>query len=109
METEPSISQRPVNPAYSFSEISQKLENMMKFGANTFIWADKWSGDLVPLLGRLKEAGFDGIEIPLINPDQLEDPELRRALERNGLECTVCSVLPQGLNTVSSDAEIRRR
>jgi D-psicose/D-tagatose/L-ribulose 3-epimerase len=81
----------------------------MKFGANTFIWADKWSRELFPLLGRLKEAGFDGIEIPLINPDQLEDPELRRALERNGLECTVCSVLPQGLNTVSNDAEIRRK
>ena len=81
----------------------------MKFGANTFIWADHWSRDLYSLLPRLKEAGFDGIEIPLIQPDQIGDPELRRTLERNGLECTFCSILPEGLNTVSSDAEVRRK
>jgi D-psicose/D-tagatose/L-ribulose 3-epimerase len=81
----------------------------MKFGANTFIWADHWSRDLHPLLGKLKEAGFDGIEIPLIQPEQIGDPELRRTLERNQLECTFCSILPPGLNTISSDAEVRRK
>ncbi len=81
----------------------------MKFGANAFIWADHWSSDLVPLLGRLKEAGFDGIEIPLIHPEQIKADEVRRALEQNGLECTICSVLPGGLNTISSDAEVRRK
>jgi D-psicose/D-tagatose/L-ribulose 3-epimerase len=81
----------------------------MKFGANTFIWADHWSDDLLPLLPRLKEGGFDGIELPLINPDQINAGEVRRALEQNGLECTVCSVLPQGLNTISGDAEVRRK
>ncbi|MFL6465955.1 MAG: sugar phosphate isomerase/epimerase family protein, partial [Bryobacteraceae bacterium] len=81
----------------------------MKLGANTFIWADHWSSDLVPLLPRLKEGGFDGIEIPLISPDQIKADEVRRALEQNHLEGTVCSILPQGLNTISSDAEIRRR
>jgi D-psicose/D-tagatose/L-ribulose 3-epimerase len=85
------------------------MERIMKLGANTFIWADHWSSDLIPLLGRLKGAGFDGIEIPLMNPDQIKADEVRRALEQNHLECTVCSVLPQGLNTISSDAEVRRK
>ncbi|MBV9938322.1 MAG: sugar phosphate isomerase/epimerase, partial [Acidobacteriaceae bacterium] len=81
----------------------------MKFGANTFIWADRWSNDLVPLLGKLKDGGFDGIEIPLIYPNQIKTDELRRNLEQHRLECTVCSVLPEGLNTISNDAEVRRK
>lgn len=81
----------------------------MKLGANAFIWADHWSSDLLPLLPRLKEGGFDGIEVPMIQPDGIDANEVRRATEGNGLECTVCSILPPGLNTISSDIEIRHK
>jgi D-psicose/D-tagatose/L-ribulose 3-epimerase len=81
----------------------------MKFGANAFIWSDHFDLSQISLLGKLKEAGFDGIEIPLIEPRQTRDPEVRRAIERSGLECTFCCVLPQGLNTISDDADVRRR
>jgi D-psicose/D-tagatose/L-ribulose 3-epimerase len=57
----------------------------------------------------LKEAGFDGIELPLIEHTAKADPQVRRELENVGLECTFCAVLPHGFNTVSDDAGVRAR
>jgi D-psicose/D-tagatose/L-ribulose 3-epimerase len=81
----------------------------MKFGANTFIWSDRFGHDQLSLLPRLKAAGFDGVELPLLEQHPKVNPEVRRELERNGLECTFCAVLPQGLNTISDDASIRAK
>jgi D-psicose/D-tagatose/L-ribulose 3-epimerase len=81
----------------------------MKFGANTFIWSDHFGPDQFELLPKLKAAGFDGIELPLLDPKPMQNPEIRRALETNGLECTFCCVLPPGLNTISADSSVRSK
>lgn len=81
----------------------------MKFGANTFIWSDRFGPEQFSLLPRLKQAGFNGVEFPMIEHPVKPNPQLRGELERIGLECTICAVLPQGLNTVSDDAGVRAR
>ncbi len=81
----------------------------MKFGANTFIWADHFGKEQIPLLETVKRAGFDGIEIPLIEPEQTRDRDVRRAIEEHGLECTICSVLPPGLSAISADSPVRKK
>lgn len=81
----------------------------MKFGANTFIWADRFGAEQFPILETIKRAGFDGIEVPLFDPGQYRSRAARRAIEQHDLESTVCSVLPEQLHTGSSEAEIRKR
>ena len=81
----------------------------MKFGVNTFIWTPQFDRSHLPLLPPIKQAGFDGVELPLIDPKQTEAAMIRRALAENGLECTFCSVIPAGLSAISDDAEVRRR
>lgn len=81
----------------------------MKFAANTFIWSDHFTRSHLSLLHRLKEAGFDGVELPLFEPSHLRDPELRRGIEASGLGCTFCSVLPEGLNMLTDDAPVREK
>lgn len=81
----------------------------MKFGANTFIWSDRFGPEQFSLLPKLKEAGFDGVELPMIEHPVKRNPALRRELETVGLACTFCVVLPQGFNTVSDDATVRAR
>jgi D-psicose/D-tagatose/L-ribulose 3-epimerase len=81
----------------------------MKFGVNTLIWSDGFDSSHVKLFGAIKEAGFDGIEFPLFTPNPKPNVEIRRALEQNGLECTFCSILPQGFNTISDDSGVRAR
>lgn len=81
----------------------------MKFGANAFIWSERFDRSHIGLLERLKTAGFDGIELPLIDPDQTRDAAVREALERSQMEPTFCTVLPPGLSPISDDAAVREK
>ncbi len=81
----------------------------MKFGVNKFLWSASFGPEQFYLLPKLKEQGFDGIEIPLIDPESFGTARFRRELERYGLEATVCSVLPGHLSLISPDGIIRRR
>ena len=81
----------------------------MKFGVNTFIWSEAFDRSNLPLLPRVKSWGFDGVEVPLFTPSEFAAADIRRGLEANGLECTVCSVLLPGLSLISDDAGVRQK
>ena len=81
----------------------------MKFGVNTFIWSESFDRSQLPLLPRLKAAGFDGVEVPLFQPAEFATEVIARGLAENGLECTICSVLTGGLSMISEDAAVRKQ
>jgi D-psicose/D-tagatose/L-ribulose 3-epimerase len=81
----------------------------MKFGVNTFIWSATFDSSNFGLLPLIKEAGFDGVEIPLLRPAALAASAIRRVNEAHGLECNACTVLVDGLSLISESADIRRR
>ena len=79
----------------------------MKFGVNTLIWSAAYD-DSIPL-ERMREAGVDGIEVPVFAAADLDAAALRKALEDYELGCTFCSVNPEGRNPISDDPEVRRK
>ena len=81
----------------------------MKYGVNVFIWTANFDASHLPLLPRIKAAGFDGVELPMFHPEQFATQAIRQGLADNGLECTICSVLTGDLNMTVSDAAVRRR
>jgi len=81
----------------------------MKFGVNTFIWTANFTRENLPLLPEIKRHGFDGIEVSLFRPADFALKDIRKGLEQNHLECTICSVIPGGLNMISDDASIRQK
>ena len=81
----------------------------MKYGVHSFIWTADFSPADAALLPRLKEAGFDGVELPLFQPATYPAAEIRRAVEAAGLECTFSVVMVDDLNTISGDAGVRAR
>jgi D-psicose/D-tagatose/L-ribulose 3-epimerase len=81
----------------------------MKFGINTFLWTSNFGADHFHLLPSIKEHGFHGVEVSLIRPQAFDASGIRRALNENALECTVCGVLPPELNLVADDASLRAR
>jgi D-psicose/D-tagatose/L-ribulose 3-epimerase len=80
----------------------------MKFGVNTFIWSADFNESNLDLLPEIKAGGFDGIEMPIFRPAEFPIQAIRKGLEANGLECTVCSVMLDGFNLISEDALVRR-
>jgi D-psicose/D-tagatose/L-ribulose 3-epimerase len=81
----------------------------MKFGVNTFIWSGTFDPSNFDLLPMVKEAGFDGVEVPLLRLRDFQAAPIRKATEAHGLECNICSVLADGLSLISENADTRRK
>ena len=77
----------------------------MKIGVNTMIWSGAFDSSIP--LEAIREAGIDGIEVPVFDAADLDAAALRRALADYGLGCTFCSVNPPGKNPISEDATVR--
>jgi len=81
----------------------------MKFGVNTFIWGPAFGPSDFHLLPRIKERGFDGIEIPLLEPATFRADAVRRELEKYDLACTTVGIVPAGSSLASRDECARGR
>jgi D-psicose/D-tagatose/L-ribulose 3-epimerase len=81
----------------------------MKFGVNTFIWSGTFDQSNFGLLPIIKEAGFDGVEIPLFRAKDFQASSIRKAVEAHGLECNACTVLVDGFSLISDSPDVRRR
>jgi len=81
----------------------------MKFAVNALIWTTEFDRRSFSILPRLRECGFDGFEVPVFQPAKVPAREIRQALSANNLDCTVCSILPAGMNPISDNPDIRRR
>jgi D-psicose/D-tagatose/L-ribulose 3-epimerase len=81
----------------------------MKIGANTFIWSASCDQTVENVLPVLKKKGFDGVEVPLFRATDFPASRFRKAIETNGLECNVCTVLVDGLSLISEDAGLRQK
>ncbi len=81
----------------------------MKFGVNTFIWTASFDRSHFALLPGIKKAGFDGVELPLINLAEVDAGAIRKVLAENELECTFCSVIPSGMSVIADDADVRSK
>ncbi len=81
----------------------------MKFGVNTMVWTTRVGDAQKPLFARIREWGFDGVELFLSPEEPADIPVVGAALEQLGLERTTCSVLPREANLVSADAATRAR
>lgn len=67
----------------------------MKFGINTFLFASPFTNRSVRLFPKFKAWGFDGVEIAVENPADLDPVFVKAQLDRHGLVCTsVCACFP---------------
>jgi D-psicose/D-tagatose/L-ribulose 3-epimerase len=78
----------------------------MKFGMNLLLWTGELNDDTVPVLEMLKGVGYDGVELPIFNPD-LDYAAWGGRLDDLGLERTAVTVRTEEDNPISSDAAVR--
>ncbi len=81
----------------------------MKFGVNTYIWGPTFGPADFHLLPRIKAGGFDGIEVPILDPVAFEAGAVGRELDRIGLARTAVAIVPAGSSLAASDAAVRQR
>jgi D-psicose/D-tagatose/L-ribulose 3-epimerase len=81
----------------------------VKFGVNLLIWTANFDASHLPLFPRIREAGFDGVEVLMFKGREFASDALRKGLDDTGMECTICSVLADGLSLIAEDAGIRAK
>lgn len=81
---------------------------MRKLGIEIFYWLNNWQDDQISCFGRARGAGFDAVEISLINGPDIDISAFRAGLAEHSLN-VYCSVgLPLAYDITSSDALVQR-
>lgn len=81
----------------------------MKFGFNLLLWASYVTEKEFHLFEKIKDAGFDGAEIPVTHGTVDEYKKMSRVVRDNGLEATVAiNILDEEHNPISPDPAHRQ-
>ncbi len=80
----------------------------MRLGINLYLWADDMNDGLMPVLERLKQIGFDGVEVPIFDLDQAKWALWARRLDDLGLQRTANTVIAAEHNPLSDDPAVRQ-
>jgi D-psicose/D-tagatose/L-ribulose 3-epimerase len=82
----------------------------MKYSINMLLWTDSVLDDTyLPVMERLKKMGYDGVEIPIFDPQPDRYAALGRKLDALGLERTAVTICGRDNNPISPDAANRKR
>src|SRR5215204_196245 len=82
---------------------------MNKIGFNVLVWSANNSNELKPILDRLKDIGYDGVEFLVGSPDETAYRSLGDHARNIGLEVTTVFVVGKDENPVSESAAIRAK
>jgi D-psicose/D-tagatose/L-ribulose 3-epimerase len=83
----------------------------MKIGFNMLLWTPFVTEEHFGTLQKLKATGYDGVEVPVFAGcgDVPHYQKVAQALKDNGLQCTTCTVMPDGEhNPISPDPNSRQ-
>ena len=81
----------------------------MKIGVSAFAWTAEFRESHLEILPRLRDQGLSVFEIPMFQPEKLPVAKIRQAMNDSGLTCSVCTILPHGINPISPDSNVRKR
>lgn len=76
---------------------------MPTLGVNLMVWNGQVGAAELALLPQIKEMGYDSVELPVFAADAFDIPTVKRALQAQGLACTVSTALPAAVNLIDAD------
>ncbi|MGI9474996.1 MAG: sugar phosphate isomerase/epimerase family protein [Rubripirellula sp.] len=80
----------------------------MKYGMNLLLWSGEVTDEMLPICEQLKNAGYDGVELPMFNLD-LDYASLGQKLDGLGLARTAVTIRGEEDNPISPDASVRQK
>lgn len=79
----------------------------MKYGMNMLLWTADVTEKHYPLLDKLKEMGYDGVELPVFELDLENFKQVGHKLTELGLGATAVTIATADANPISPDSAIR--
>jgi len=81
----------------------------MRFGVDSFIWAENFGEKDLWIIPKAKELGFEVIDFAIANPFAFPTGEVKAELARVGIDCVCTTTLTASTNPISPDASVRRK
>lgn len=75
----------------------------IKLGVSTWLWTSPFSTESIELFPKIKEMGYDVVEIPIEDPELIDVKKVRAALKENELEPVVCGAFGTARDLTSDD------
>ncbi len=80
---------------------------MYKYAVELLLWTETFVRESIPLIGRAKKLGFDGVEIHLRYPDQLPVSDIKKALHEYDMNACFVIILTDEYNPLAGEPELR--
>lgn len=76
----------------------------VKLGVSTWVWTSPFNDESLLLFPKIKEMGFDVVEIPIEDPALIHSKKIRKALNDNNLQPIVCGVFNDARDFTHDDS-----
>jgi D-psicose/D-tagatose/L-ribulose 3-epimerase len=80
----------------------------LQYAVHAYAWTAKWTKDSLCLLGKAKDMGFDAIEIPLMDLENIDPLSIREEAQKLHLKVVTSTVLSEATDVSSPDEDARR-
>ena len=81
----------------------------MKFGVSTWVWTSPFSTETTQLFPKIREMGFDVVEIPVEDPDLIDGKQVKQALDKHGLEGVICGAFGPSRDFTNDDPAVHQQ
>jgi len=79
----------------------------MKFGASTFIWVSPFSSESFYLLEKVRDMGFDVLEVCVEDPQTIDAQALKNAAAQAGIALLICGAFGPSRDIGSEDVAVQ--
>lgn len=80
----------------------------VKFGVSTWLWTSPFNSETIALFPKIKEYGYDAVEIPVEDPDLIDIPVVADALASNGLAPIICGAFGPTRDLTNEDPKFHQ-
>jgi D-psicose/D-tagatose/L-ribulose 3-epimerase len=79
----------------------------MKYGVHAGLWMARWTDDIVPILRKVADVGYDGVEVSLLGMTDEKATALGGLVRDHGLSLTCSDGLSRAADITSDDPDVR--
>lgn len=84
------------------------MASNLEFGVSTWLWESPFTTETTTLFPKIREMGFDVVEIPVEDPELIDGQRLKEELLKNNLKPTVCGVFGPTKDLTSEDVSLHK-
>lgn len=96
-------------PLANYAGDDESGQIMISFGVSTWLWESPFQNQTIRLFERIKNMGFDAVEIPVEDPELINISEVREGLKEFELTPIICGAFGPSRDLTHEDASVHQQ